>query len=107
MTDIRQVLDDDDGSEITLHVGEKLDVSLTERRTAGYRWRVASDGGPVCEILEDVFGATPDRLGRPGTRRWRLQAVRPGTGTLSFEYMPLRTGDPSPERTFRLSVNVT
>jgi hypothetical protein len=52
-----QISRESDGQSIALNVGEGFEIHLVERRMAGRRWHLASNGEPVCKLLEDVVEA--------------------------------------------------
>jgi predicted secreted protein len=102
-----QISQESDGQSIALNVGETLEIHLIERRMTGRRWRLASSGEPVCKLVEDTVEAAAAPLGRPGTRRWRFQAVAAGTAVIHLDYQRLGRDEQLVERTFTIVVNVS
>ena len=74
-------------SEVSLDVGDQLDVSLEANPTTGYSWEL----GPLPDGLQLVSSEfeEPDGslVGAPGTQRFVFDAMGPGTGILRFEYV--------------------
>jgi predicted secreted protein len=90
-------------SEVTVSVGETLEIVLSEGRTAGYRWTVASDGAPVCRLQRDRYEAPPQPPGAPGRHAWTFAAVAAGYATISLAY-GRSFGGTSPTRAFTVRV---
>ena len=74
-------------SEVSLDVGDQLDVSLEANPTTGYSWEL----GPLPEGLELVSSEFEEPggslVGAPGMQRFAFEAVGPGSGILRFEYV--------------------
>ncbi len=94
------------GREIHLTLNDEFDVSLSETRTAGYRWTAASSGEPVCRILEDTGGVRAARHGGSTTHRWRFRCVAAGSGRIEFRYPRPWERSVAPAKTFILKVSV-
>jgi len=91
---------------VTLAVGERVEVSLAENRTTGFRWDLKVKPEPVCTLVESAFEPAPGPPGKGGTHRWQFQAVRAGTGEIELEYRRPWEHDTPPGQTFKLSVRV-
>ncbi len=90
-------------SEIRMNLGETLDVVLAETRTTGYRWKVASDGAPVCRLERDRFEAPPATPGAPGRHTWTFTAVQVGAATIELAYArPFASADAARRFTLRV-----
>jgi inhibitor of cysteine peptidase len=74
-------------SEVSLDVGDQLDVSLEANPTTGYSWEL----GPLPEGLQLVSSEFEEPggslVGAPGMQRFVFEAVGAGSGTLRFEYV--------------------
>ncbi|HUV18810.1 MAG TPA: protease inhibitor I42 family protein [Ilumatobacteraceae bacterium] len=74
-------------SDVSLDVGDQLDVSLEANPTTGYSWEL----GPLPEGLELVSSEFEEPggslVGAPGMQRFAFEAVGPGSGILRFEYV--------------------
>jgi inhibitor of cysteine peptidase len=74
-------------SEVSLDVGDQLDVSLEANPTTGYSWEL----GPLPEGLELVSSEFEEPggslVGAPGMQLFVFDAVGPGSGILRFEYV--------------------
>jgi predicted secreted protein len=76
--------------DIELHPGETLRVQLTANRTTGYRWHASGTDGERLALAQQP-GYSPEQTppgtaGAGGMEIWQLQARRPGTVVLRFEY---------------------
>jgi predicted secreted protein len=75
----------DDGSELTLAIGEQFALVLAETPTTGFRWVVASLPA-LLAIEHDEF--TPPASTRPGAggeHRWVFSARAMGSAMLKLE----------------------
>ncbi|MGC1906984.1 MAG: protease inhibitor I42 family protein [Candidatus Acidiferrum sp.] len=95
-----------DGRDLTMNVGDTVELSLAENPTTGFRWDFASKPEPVCTIAKDAFDAETGSLGKGGTHHWEFQAVRAGTGTVKLEYRrPWEKDTPAADK-FSLTLRV-
>jgi inhibitor of cysteine peptidase len=77
----------DSSSEVSLEVGDQLEVSLEANPTTGYSWELA----PLPEGLQLVSSEFEEPggslVGAPGMLQFVFDAVGPGSGILRFEYV--------------------
>jgi predicted secreted protein len=73
------------GQPVTTEVGQRVQVTLSENRTTGYRWQVAPDCGPVLTLEDDQTKTKAGPPGAAGTRVWVFAASAEGTCTLRFQ----------------------
>ena len=93
-------------TQTALAVGQKLEISLAENPTTGYRWELKAAGEPACAARGDNFEAPPPGIGQGGTHRWRFEAVAQGMGNIELVYRRAWEQDKPPAETFRLTVRV-
>jgi len=96
-----------DNTEVVLAVGQVLEIALPENPTTGFRWELRASAEPVCVPRGDTFDRPAAGLGKGGTRRWRFEAVRAGTGSFELVYRRAWEQDAPQAQTFRLTVRVT
>ena len=95
-----------DRREVTLEVGEVLELSLAENPTTGFRWGFAVKPEPACTIVKSIFEPAVGSPGKGGTHRWQFQAVRHGNGQIELEYRrPWEKATPA-SQTFKLTIRV-
>jgi inhibitor of cysteine peptidase len=94
------------GREVSLAVGEMLEISLAENRTTGFRWDLKSKAEPVCILVKSTFEPAMGPPGRGGTHRWQFQAVRAGTAKIELEYRRPWEQNSPPGRTLKVNVQV-
>jgi len=96
-----------DGREVNAKKLDKLELSLPENPTTGYRWDLKSSGEPVCKMTETHYDAPTDAVGKGGTRRWEFTIVATGATTIQLDYR--RSFEPSnaAAKTFSLTVRAT
>ena len=101
--------DDDNGTSVTLAVGETLELVLTSNPTTGYSWSAAEV--PACLEQEGEpeydSDAPPGMMGAGGEDTWRFTAAEPGEGTLRLEYTrPWESAEEAPVETYEVDVVV-
>ena len=94
------------GSEVELSAGDEFQLSLSETRTAGYRWTLKTSGEPSCILLSESSQPASGQTGGAGTHFWRFRAVATGNGLLALEYRRSWESSSEPARTFRMKVRV-
>jgi predicted secreted protein len=73
------------GTSVRVAVGDEMEITLSETRTAGYAWRVASPASALLAV-EDLGFARAPGVGGTGTHRWRVTAKQAGSATLELAY---------------------
>lgn len=95
------------GQDMRLATGAAATFQLPETPSTGYSWRIdrtASKGLDRLEITDQGHRRGADMPGAPGTRLWRIRALRPGTAAIVFAYQ--RPWEPAPVATRHLRVRV-
>ncbi len=73
------------GSEITVQPGERFELRLKETPTTGFRWRLTSDGSPICVLESDSFEAPHENIpGRAGRRIFVFHVEHGGHATIEL-----------------------
>ena len=98
-----QLSQDDDGRNLAVRIGQQLELRLPENPTAGYRWRVVEEGGPVCELMRTDFKAGT-QPGEPGVHIRRYRVIAAGQATLKLVYDRAWPSAKGAARTFCLKV---
>lgn len=94
-----------DGRTIELAESEVFEIVLTENPTTGHRWRLESNGAPVCAAVLDVYEPPdPTARGRGGTHRWRFRCERTGVADVILVLGRTWEKSGSGVRTFRIEV---
>jgi predicted secreted protein/putative hemolysin len=101
----------DNGSKVTLKVGDVLEVTLDSNPSTGYSWQVkANDRNVLLPLGEPQFtlGNPTPMPGAGGTETFQFKALAKGQTTLTLVYLrPWETNvTPTPNDTFTLSVTV-
>jgi inhibitor of cysteine peptidase len=95
-----------DAREVALHRGQRMQLSLRENPTTGFRWELQENGSPPCALREDTFVApATGGVGKAGTRRWLFEAVESGTCRIVLAYRRAWESKP-PDRMFALTARV-
>jgi inhibitor of cysteine peptidase len=94
------------GREVTLAMGDVMEITLEENPSTGYRWDLKVKPEPACSQVKNWFKATGGPPGSGGTHHWQFQAVRPGAAEINLEYRRPWEKDTPPRETFKLRVQV-
>ena len=111
-TDIRgtremiQIDQNDNGHEVSLALGEQVELSLAENQTTGFRWELKSQAEPVCELVQDRFELPDGKPGNGGVHRWEFRAVHPGSGEIQLEYRRPWEKNVAAAKTYKASIRV-
>ena len=95
----------DSGQEVSISVGETIEIDLAENPTTGYRWHLDCSPTAVLRSVSDSFQAGK-RPGEEGMHRWIIRAETAGSGKISGQYQRSWAPDDSPARTFSVRVRV-
>ena len=95
---------------LTLHVGDTLQVSLGSNPSTGFSWAQdmqITDSAALAQTGHEVLAPSANRPGAAASEVWALQAMAPGVTTVSTTY-----GRPWPDGekdawTFTAEVTVT
>lgn len=96
------------GTSVSLHVGDQLFVSLKANATTGYAWKIRSVKKAVLKPhwVKYVPDANPNNLaGAGGTYKLRLKALAKGTTTLRLKYLRSWSGETGGSYTLRVVVS--
>jgi inhibitor of cysteine peptidase len=103
-----QVDDTFDGREVTLQVGETLEVSLSENASTGHRWSIPPELKrkltPTLREREESVDAPKGPPGSSGVRHLYFETIAAGTAELEIQYRRSWENNKEPARKFRLRV---
>ena len=94
---------------VTMNVGDTLQVSLASNSSTGFRWTPdmqITDAAVMAQAGHEVLAPTAGRPGAAGREVWALQAIGPGTTTVSTTYGRPWTGGEKDTWTFTAEVTV-
>ncbi len=83
------ISEQDQGSELRVHVGDELTLSLSTIPGTGYSWNVSSEDREIlAEISQPTFEKTTDvhKLGAPEQQIFHFRVGSAGTRQLQLEY---------------------
>lgn len=104
---MRTYTETDDGTTVSLVVGEQFEARLAENTSTGHRWQLVDIDLDVIEVIRDEpippATAVP---GASGAHVWIFRARAPGQAPLALAYRRSWESD-APAQTFSLDVRVT
>jgi predicted secreted protein len=105
------VTEDKDGQEISLGMGDTLEVRLASQPGTGYGWQVAEPLPGVLRLVEKVLdfgggGQAPRAPGAWATAVLRFAPVGAGTGDLRLVYVRPWEKESAAKKTYTLHVRV-
>lgn len=94
------------GHEVTLAVGQAMELSLSENPTTGFRWDLKTKAEPACELVASTFEPRGGHPGNGGIHRWQFRAVHSGSGEIELEYRRPWEKDAAPAKVYKLGIRV-
>jgi len=99
-----------DGREVTLQLGETLEVSLSENASTGHQWSISRESQhkfvPTLREREETVDSPDGAPGSSGVRHLYFEAAAAGTAELDIQYRRSWESNKPPARKFRLIVLV-
>ena len=102
--DTTLVTREQNGSTLTLPVGDTLAIELAGNPTTGYEWVVAQADAHLLEAAETEYQSDSDALGAGGRYTFRFRALASGSTPVVLAYR--RSWEPDPIETFSLTVTI-
>ena len=94
-------------TEVTLAVGQILEIALAENPTTGFRWGLKQSGAPACTPTGDSYDPpAASGVGKAGVRRWRFAGAQAGSGSIELIYRRAWERGTPPAQVFRITVKV-
>ena len=106
---VNVVTQDQDEGQVSLAVGQTLEVRLDSNPTTGYSWQVLDLAGGVLAQEGDAeykSSSSQPMPGQGGMEIFRFKAILPGEVTLKLVYRRPWETDVEPADTFELAVMV-
>ena len=97
----------DNGRQVQLQPGQKMDVVLFENSTTGYQWRIVSvDGNVLEETVKPDFKPASGLLGAGGKKTFHFRAGAKGKTVLRLAYRRPWEANVPPIKTFAVWITV-
>ncbi len=96
----------DAGKSVSLAVGQRLSVHLSEQAGTGYSWITAPDSTPLLKFEGISIGSGATMPGGTQIQVLSYSATAAGKGTLKIEYRRSWEKDQPPAKTFSIAVTV-
>jgi len=94
------------GSTVTMKVGDMLEVHLPENPTSGYRWAVDKLDETRVESQGSGYRGEDDRPGSGGMATWTFRAKAPGTTSVVLKHWRHWEDDRSVTQRFAVTLDV-
>ena len=94
-----------DRGEVVLRPQQRLEITLPENPTTGFRWEIQVTSAPACADRGSSFDAPSGGLGKGGARRFLFEAAEVGVCEIALVYRRSWEDKP-PARTFTVTVRV-
>jgi inhibitor of cysteine peptidase len=103
--------EDKNGQEISLVMGDSLEVRLASQPGTGYGWQLAGPLPAVLRLVEKALdlgggGQAPNAPGASATAVLRFASVEAGTGELRLVYARPWEKESAPKKTYTLHIRV-
>jgi len=99
-----------DGREVSMRLGETLEITLSENASTGFRWGIPealkNNLAPALREREETVEAPAGPPGRSGERHLFFDAVQAGTAEIEIHYRRPWEKDKEPARRFKVRVVV-
>jgi inhibitor of cysteine peptidase len=92
----RVLTEDDDGREVALQPGDRVEVRVHENPTTGYRWQPTMDQPSAVELGTPRYEPSGSAPGASGIRIFPLVAAQTGRAVVEFQLR--RPGPDAPSR---------
>lgn len=96
----------DNNRTVEIHVGETVEVNLSENATTGYRWSIDSYTKSVFDADDRVSRYANKAVGSGGDVTFSFKAKARGTGDIALKHWRDWEGESSVVGRFRLHVKI-
>lgn len=96
----------DNGKMITIQCQSRIQLSLRENPTTGFRWQEEAGMGSMGVRLKSGSFLSGDGIGTGGIRQWIFLAGESGKSNIAFRYKRPWEKDSPADETFQLTVEV-
>jgi inhibitor of cysteine peptidase len=96
----------DSGKSVKADVGERLELSLNENPSTGYRWAIENLDTGVISAQEGDFTPSSGGPGGGGSMKWSLKAVAPGKTEFRLKLWRPWEGEASVQKRFKVTLIV-
>jgi inhibitor of cysteine peptidase len=96
----------DNGRTIDLRLGDKIQITLPENATTGYRWAIDRYDEELVEAISTEPHYEGKAVGSGGEVAFSFQAKKPGAGEIALKHWRHFEGDSSVTNRFRVRLRV-
>lgn len=94
----------DDGTHVRAHVGDTIEVHLSENASTGYRWALDDGDARIFELSGSGADYPGGLIGAGGEALFRITIRSPGTATLRLKYWRHWEGEPGVRKRFTVDI---
>ena len=99
---MHRLTESDSGRELSVAVGDAIEITLPENPGTGYRWIVKTGGEPCLSLQSERFERGATVPGRSGVHRWTFRVTAAGSAALEMNYVRPWEKEAAPARSFTL-----
>jgi len=96
----------DSGKTVEVDVGDKLELSLQENATTGYRWEIEDLDHKIISVKDEDYQPASGKVGSGGSKKWSLKAIAPGKTECRLKLWRQFEGNSSVQKRFSVTVIV-
>ena len=103
-TRMHRLTESDNGGELSVAVGDAIEIALPENPGTGYRWIVRAGGEPCLSLESERFERVGSMPGRGGVHHWTFKTVAAGSAAIEMSYVRPWEKNVPPARSFTIKL---
>ena len=97
---------EDDGSTISINVGDKINITLEETPSTGYLWNITQFNESILNLTKESTWGFSDIIGASINHTWILTAIKHGETTLKISYYRPWEGSENATMNFTIHIKI-
>ena len=102
---MHRLTESDSGRELSVAVGDAIEIALPENPGTGYRWIVKAGGEPCLSLESERFERGAAVPGRGGVHRWTFKVIAAGSAAIEMNYLRPWEKNVPPARSFMIKLH--
>ena len=96
----------DNGTTVTVHVGDEIDIALDSNPTTGFDWAIDKSNDSLLAFKQMEYQASSNAIGSGGTDTFKFMAKSAGTVNLQLKYWRKFEGDRSIIHRYAVTIQI-